>query len=341
MKRLMKFEGGVGDLAPAAVDGQRVPAVLDLDDLGHAFVVLLLLVGGVGDRPGHGVVLLPGDDQQRATLRVLGVDLRLGPRVEVRGRGLEQRLPRRRHCIGLVQFLGLVLADRVGEGVAELLIGQWHRAVAVGRVAQHREARLQRRDRKWQDAAEWCRVDCHRRRGQTPAGQDLRQQPAERVADDGRLLVQPPDDLLEVAGHLADRLAGEHLRMRLGLLDRVRIVWPSWGQGDEAVLLEYRHPAVPAAGQQPQPMNEHHRRSAGRVGRFALLELMLGDRHLRRRRVGSGGRHGRSASLWHHDSPRGNTALSAYVWTVDLVSGLFGALGAPTVRPSTATSSRA
>src|SRR6266487_462689 len=56
-------EGGVADLAPSAVDGQRVAAVGHLDDLGDAGVVLLLLVGGVGDRPGHGVVLLPGDDQ--------------------------------------------------------------------------------------------------------------------------------------------------------------------------------------------------------------------------------------------------------------------------------------
>src|SRR6266498_4546225 len=51
-------QGGVGDLAPAAVDGEGVPAVLDLDDLGHALVVLLLLVGRVGDRPRDGVVPL-------------------------------------------------------------------------------------------------------------------------------------------------------------------------------------------------------------------------------------------------------------------------------------------
>jgi hypothetical protein len=48
----------------------------------------------------------------------------------------------------------------------------------------------------------------------------LGQQPAEGVADDGRLVVQPADDLLVVVGDLADRLAGEHLRMGLGLLDR-------------------------------------------------------------------------------------------------------------------------
>jgi alkyl sulfatase BDS1-like metallo-beta-lactamase superfamily hydrolase len=36
-------QGGVGDLAPAVVDGQRVAAVLDLHDLGHALVALLLV----------------------------------------------------------------------------------------------------------------------------------------------------------------------------------------------------------------------------------------------------------------------------------------------------------
>jgi hypothetical protein len=41
------------------------------------------------------------------------------------------------------------------------------------------------------------------------------------VADDGRLLVEPADDDLEVVGDLADGLAGEHLGMRLGLT-RVR-----------------------------------------------------------------------------------------------------------------------
>src|SRR6266540_58006 len=97
----------VGDLTPAAVDGERVAAVLDLDDLGHGLVVLLLLVGRVRDR------------------------------------GLEQREAGGGYRIGLVELPGLVLADRVGEAIAELLVGERDRAVAVGRVAQHREGRLQ------------------------------------------------------------------------------------------------------------------------------------------------------------------------------------------------------
>src|ERR1700687_4446613 len=42
---LHKRESRVGDLAPATVDDQRVPAILHLDDLAHALVSLLPLVG--------------------------------------------------------------------------------------------------------------------------------------------------------------------------------------------------------------------------------------------------------------------------------------------------------
>jgi hypothetical protein len=49
---------GLGDLLPAVVDGERVSASGHLDDLGDGFVSGLELVGGVGQRPGDGVILL-------------------------------------------------------------------------------------------------------------------------------------------------------------------------------------------------------------------------------------------------------------------------------------------
>src|SRR3984957_4964435 len=88
-----ELERGLRHLAPAVVDGQRVPPALHLGYLGHVRVPLLLLVGGVRDRPGHGVVVAAADEQHRAAARVLGVDLRLGPRVEVGRRRLEERQP--------------------------------------------------------------------------------------------------------------------------------------------------------------------------------------------------------------------------------------------------------
>src|SRR5206468_11454372 len=101
----------------------------DLDDLGHALVARLALVGRVRDGPRDHVVLLAVHDEQRAPLRVLRVDLRLGPRVEVGGGGLEEGLPGGRYREGRVQLFGLVLADGVGEGVAELLVRERYRAM--------------------------------------------------------------------------------------------------------------------------------------------------------------------------------------------------------------------
>src|SRR4051812_11909621 len=66
---LDELERCVRDLAPAAVDRQRVSTAGDLDELSHARVVLLLLVGGVAERMRHRVVLLAADDQQRPTVR--------------------------------------------------------------------------------------------------------------------------------------------------------------------------------------------------------------------------------------------------------------------------------
>ena len=90
---LDEVECDLGHLAPAMVDRERVASVRDLDDLRDSRIVLLPLVRRVRDRPGHGVVLLAIDDQQRTPVGVLGVDLGLGPRVEVRIAHLHERHP--------------------------------------------------------------------------------------------------------------------------------------------------------------------------------------------------------------------------------------------------------
>ena len=91
-------------VAPAAVDRQRVTAALDLDDFGHGrrcgcSRLNDALATGVRNR----VVLLARHDQHRAAFGVLGVDLVLGPRVQVRAsrpgtgpcRGLQPSTSRR------------------------------------------------------------------------------------------------------------------------------------------------------------------------------------------------------------------------------------------------------
>src|SRR6266576_6437111 len=101
----------VGDLAPAAVDRERMPAVRDRRDLGDTGVASLLLVRRVDDCPRHRMIALAGYEQQRAAFGILAVYLRLGPRIEVGGRGLEKRGAGGRDVERLVQFLRLVVAQ--------------------------------------------------------------------------------------------------------------------------------------------------------------------------------------------------------------------------------------
>src|SRR5437899_3059148 len=86
-----KRECRVSDFSPAAVNRKRVPAVGDLNDLGHANISLLALERRVRYGPRDCIVLLTRNDQQRPPIGVFAVDLRLCPRVEFGGRGLEQR----------------------------------------------------------------------------------------------------------------------------------------------------------------------------------------------------------------------------------------------------------
>ena len=121
------------------------------------------------------------------------------------------------------------------------------------------------------------RVDRHRDGGEPAPGDDLGQQPAEGVPDDGRLLLEPADDRVEVVGDLADGLVREDLGVGVGLLHRVGVVRPARRQRGVAGLLEQRRPAVPAARQEPEAVDEDDRRQTGPVGAVDLLVVVLGD----------------------------------------------------------------
>src|SRR5919201_5051543 len=71
------------DLAPTAVDRERVTAVGDRLDFGDRLVVSLALERRVCDRRCHRVVDLSLEDQQRPAIRVLGVQPCLRARVQV------------------------------------------------------------------------------------------------------------------------------------------------------------------------------------------------------------------------------------------------------------------
>src|SRR5438105_1164072 len=131
-------EGDLGHFTPAVVYGQGMPSAGYFVDLSHAGILLLLLVGGMGNRPRHGVIVLARDDQQRSTPGILRVDLSFRPWVEVGGGRLEDRHTGAGHRVRLVQGVRFALVDRVGEGETELLVGQWDGAGVVEGVAQDR-----------------------------------------------------------------------------------------------------------------------------------------------------------------------------------------------------------
>ena len=116
--------------------------------------LLLTLLGAIGlalSATGiYGVIAFAGDDEHGPALGVLGVCLGLGPRMEVGDGCLEDRRAGGRHREFLVELHRLVLGKRVGKGVAELVEGERHGAVAVGRVAQRRAGYPQRRERERQ-----------------------------------------------------------------------------------------------------------------------------------------------------------------------------------------------
>src|SRR5947199_2038095 len=132
MPRLLAFlkllrderERGLGHFTPSVVNGQGMPAAGYFTNLSHAGILLLFLIGGMGDRPWDGVVVLAGDDQQWSTLGILRVDLGFRPRVEISGGRLENRHTGAGHRVHLVQLVSFALVYGVGEGEPELLVGK-------------------------------------------------------------------------------------------------------------------------------------------------------------------------------------------------------------------------
>jgi len=86
----------------------------------------------------------------------------------------------------LVDLVGLLPAQSVGEGHVELLFGEAHRLVAVGWVLQDREEGSYLCHRGYPDALGWRRVYNYPRRAVTVVEQDLGKQTACRVGHEDR-----------------------------------------------------------------------------------------------------------------------------------------------------------
>src|SRR5438034_7046532 len=93
----------------------------------------------------------------------------------------------------------------------------------------------------------------------------------------GGLLVELVDHLGSLVGNLLQGLLREHVGVGAGFLYRFRVVRPGGRYTRVAVLLEQTDPVVPAARQQPEPMDEDDRRLAARVGLIDLALLAIGD----------------------------------------------------------------
>ena len=90
-------------------------------------------------------------------------------------------------------------------------------------------------------------------------------------------LLQPPDHLCGVIGDLLQGLLGEDLRLRAGHFNRLGIVGPVRGHRGIARVLEQVGPAIPAARQQPEPVDEYDRRPPARVRLLDLSRFPLSD----------------------------------------------------------------
>jgi hypothetical protein len=97
------------------------------------------------------------------------------------------------------------------------------------------------------------------------------------MPDHDRRAVELARDVLEVVGDLAHGLPREDLGVLLRFTDRLGVVGPAGHQCGVAGLLEHFRPVVPTARQQPQAVDEHHRRLAGCIGAIDLGALVLVD----------------------------------------------------------------
>jgi hypothetical protein len=260
-------EREVGDGLPARLGAGPVRAPGQLLVLGDRRGLLVLLGVPAVHRRGHDVVLPAGDEQQRcAVLRVVDPGL-LVAGLEVRDQPVAPHPGARgRDGVLRVHGVGVLAAERVREGVVELLGCEGQRLVPARRVGERGQQRLELRGWRHVDVLGRRGVD-HHAGGAQPAGeQQLGQRAAEGVADDDRRLVQALDHGGQVVDGLRDGEAGDDLRLLAERLDLD--VEAGVGRCDHPVPLRLvvGHPVLPGAGCHPEAVHEHDGVGCGGVG---------------------------------------------------------------------------
>src|SRR5207244_2647092 len=122
------------------------------------------------------------DEEQRSTLLVLVVDPRvLMSRCEIREDAVPKPAARGGDVIALVDLCGLLIGERIREGVVELLRRERDGLVSVRRIVQYRERGLDLRERNGEHALGGHGVDRDAGGAEAVIEQDLRERAAEGV----------------------------------------------------------------------------------------------------------------------------------------------------------------
>jgi len=95
------------------------------------------------------------------------------------------------------------------------------------------------------------------------------------MANDRWPLLEVRNDASHVIGDLAYALSRKHLRVLGRFLHSLRIVGPARRERYKSCFLKQRGPAIPAAWEQPQSVNEDDRPPAARVSTVHLFLIEL------------------------------------------------------------------
>src|ERR687889_2133575 len=253
------LEGVVGHLLPAlapyhAVVGAAFELLVVRYRLGVAVVLGVRLVY----RRRHDVVLAARYEQERRPLLVAEVDVGvLVTGREVRKHPIPHEAPRRGDVVALVDLLGVLLGEGVGEGVVELLFGEAHRPHSVGGVPKHGEGGPYLRYGHHPHALGGHRVYGDSCGPVAVVEQDLGERPTEGVAHDDRGAIQLAYDAFEVLDYGGD---GQGLYRRgiiaqgLYLYLQARVCG---GEHTIALALVALDPPLPASGGHPEAVHQH------------------------------------------------------------------------------------
>src|ERR1035441_3087043 len=204
----------------------------------------------------HGVVLAAASDQQGPAVLLSGIDGSRRRLLEVRGRGLEERLAGPGDRVPVEQLAGFTLRQRVAEAVAELLPRECYRPLLVAGLGQHREAGADLGERKRLDPLDLAGVDRDRRRGRILGQQLLRDEAAERVADHDRPGRQGADDVEVAAGDVVDAFVCDGGRVLPRVVRAGRVAGPAGRCRVVAGRAVQLDPGLPGVGVDPQAVDE-------------------------------------------------------------------------------------